>query len=225
MEKIKIGNYFITFRRKKGLKSIRLRLDKNGEFILTTPYLCLKSTALNFAKNNIEWMTKQQNNYVPQKQFKNGDCIILLGNSCTITHNPAHKSGVQLIENTLIVGGEVEFIHRRITDFAKKQLYNYIQNKAIQMADTLGTKPRKITLRNTSSRWGSCSSLKDLNFCWKLAFAPLFVIDYIVAHEVSHLIEMNHGENFWKTVAKLNVEQAEAQIWLRKNGKDLQAIL
>ena len=93
------------------------------------------------------------------------------------------------------------------------------------MAKTLKTKPRKITLRNTSTRWGSCSSLKDLNFCWKLAFSPLFVIDYIVAHEVSHLIEMNHSQAFWTTVAKLNVQQAEAQIWLRKHGQELQSIL
>lgn len=225
MEKIKIGNYFITFRRKKGLKSIRLRMDKNGEFVLTAPYLCLKSTAINFAKNNLEWIIKQKNNYIPQKQFQNGESILLLGNTYIITHNSNHKSGVQINGNCLLIGGETDFIHRRITDFAKKQLYNYIQNKAIQMAQKLGTKPHKITLRNTSSRWGSCSSLKDLNFCWKLAFSPLFVIDYIVAHEVAHLIEMNHSDAFWRTVAQLNVEQAEAQIWLRKNGKILQAIL
>lgn len=225
MEKIKIDDYFILFNRKKGLKSIRLRMDKNGEFILCAPYLCLKSTAVSFAKNNIDWIKKQHQNYIPPKQFKNNDHISLLGKSYIISHNPSHKSGVQAIKDTLIVGGEDNFIHRRITDFAKKQLYQYIQITAIQMAEKLGTKPHKITLRNTSSRWGSCSSLKDLNFCWKLAFAPLYVIDYIIAHEVSHLLEMNHSNAFWKTVAKLNVEQAEAQIWLRKNGKELQAIL
>ncbi|MGN1063532.1 MAG: M48 family metallopeptidase, partial [Alphaproteobacteria bacterium] len=111
----------------------------------------------------------------------------------------------------------------RVRDFIKRTAYEYIQAKALKMAAELGKCPTKITLRDTSSRWGSCSSDKHLSFCWKLALAPDYVLDYIIAHEVSHLCEMNHSPSFWATVGRLNVRQADAQIWLRKNGTELQA--
>ena len=85
-------------------------------------------------------------------------------------------------------------------------------------------KINKVTLKDMTSRWGSCSSAGNLNFCFKLAFAPLFVVDYLIAHEVAHLKEMNHSNAFWETVALMNTEQAKAQSWLRKNGSDLMKI-
>ncbi len=225
MKKIKIGPYFAFFTKKAGTKSIRLRFDKKGDLILSAPWYCRESQAVEFALSNLEWIEKQQLNKIQPHIFTNGETISILGQNYIINHNPTHKSGCCLEGNLLIVGGEADFLHRRVSTFCKEQLYAYIQQKAFKMAQQLNEKPRKITLRDTSSRWGSCSSRKDLNFCWKLVFAPPFVIDYIVAHEVSHLKEMNHSAHFWSTVALLNVEQAEAQIWLRKNGRMLQAIV
>ena len=225
MEKIKIGDYFLFFEKKRKTKNIRLRLNPSGNIILTCPWYCRKAKAISFAEENLEWIKKQTENKIPPIRFQHNDTLTILGTTYQICHNPKHKYGVLCQENLLIVGGDAEFIHRRITDFAKKELYVYIQEKAFQLAEKLNEKPHKITLRNTSTRWGSCSSRKDLNFCWKLVFAPRFVIDYIIAHEVSHLKEMNHSSAFWKTVALLESEHAEAQIWLRKNGKYLQAII
>lgn len=224
MEKIQIGDYFLFFSQKKNTKNIRLRFDKKGNLLLTAPWFCRKATALAFAEKNLEWIKNQTAQQVSSRRFRNGDVIMLLGKEYTVCHNKMHKGGILISQNQLIVGGEAEFIHRRITDFAKQQLYTYIQAKVLEMASVLHEKPQKIVLHNTSSRWGSCSSKKRMNFCWKLAFAPLFVIDYIAAHETAHLKEMNHSVQFWQTVARLNVQQAEAQIWLRKYGATLQAV-
>ena len=224
MEKIQIGDYFLFFCKKAHTKNIRLRFDRKGNLILTAPWFCRKAKAVAFAQQNIDWIQKHAAHQISAKHFQNGDVIMLLGKTYTIFHNPLHKGGVLINDNQLIVGGEETFIHRRITDFAKQRLYEYMQEKVLKMAAALNEKPTKIVLRDTSSRWGSCSSNKRINFCWKLAFAPLFVIDYIAAHETAHLKEMNHGPVFWQTVAKLNVQQAEAQIWLRKHGRELQAV-
>lgn len=224
MEKIQIGDYFLFFYKKSRTKSIRLRFDKKRNLILTAPWYCRKEKALEFARKNFAWIQKQFEHKVALKQFCNNDTITLLGETYIVCHDKTHKGGVEVCKDKLIVGGEASFIHRRITDYAKKRLYFYIQPKLFEMAAILGEKPGKITLRNTSSRWGSCSAKKSMNFCWKLAFAPLFVIDYIAAHETAHLKEMNHSSQFWQTVAQLNVQQAEAQIWLRKHGAEIQAI-
>ncbi len=225
MKKIKIGPYFAFFVKKASTKNIRLRMDKNGNLVLSAPWYCSESKATAFALDNLMWIEKQMQNKLLPHTFSNGEIISILGKNYVIQHNPNHKTGCLLTEGTLTVGGEADFLHRRVTAFCKELLYAYIQQKAIEMAKLLHEKPHKITLRDTSSRWGSCSSRKDLNFCWKLVFAPLYVIDYIVAHEVAHLKEMNHSADFWETVALFNVEQASAQIWLRKHGRELQAIV
>ncbi|MEK9723064.1 MAG: M48 family metallopeptidase, partial [Rhodospirillaceae bacterium] len=88
-------------------------------------------------------------------------------------------------------------------------------------AARLGLAHGRISVRDTRSRWGSCAANGNLNFCWRLIFAPAFVLDYVVAHEVAHLRHPHHGPAFWRTVAALddNVEQAKA--WLRAHGEGL----
>ncbi|MBQ9090374.1 MAG: DUF45 domain-containing protein [Alphaproteobacteria bacterium] len=223
MKKIKIGSYFVFFIQKENLKSIRLRFDKNKNIILSAPLFCSEQQAVSFAKQHLNWIAKQIDTFKTIR-FKNNDTISILGQNYIIEHNPLHKKGTIIQDNHIVVGGESTFLHRRITTFAKEQFYQYAQAKALQMAVQLDTPIQKITLKNSSSRWGSCSSLKNINLCWKLVFAPLDVIDYVIAHEVAHLIEMNHSPKFWAVVSQLNVKQADAQIWLRKNGKTIQSI-
>jgi predicted metal-dependent hydrolase len=81
----------------------------------------------------------------------------------------------------------------------------------------------KITMRDTRSRWGSCTSAGDLMFSWRLVLAPPDVLDYVVAHEVAHLAEMNHSPRFWRQVERLCPDYAASRQWLRRNGAALQA--
>lgn len=203
-------------------KSMKLRLSKDGEAILVLPKWTPKFMGIAFAQKNLDWLKAQKAKIGAPRQFENGTRIDLLGTSYLIEHNPKARGGVFCEDDKLVVTGEIDHLHRRVRDFVKKQAYAYIQEKAIHMAAQLGEKPAKITLRDTSSRWGSCSSNKNLSFCWKLALAPTFVLDYIIAHEVAHLIEMNHSDAFWQVVAKIDTHRATASSWLRKHGSDLQ---
>ena len=88
-------------------------------------------------------------------------------------------------------------------------------------AGRIGAKVRRVTVRDTASRWGSCSANQSLSYCWRLILAPAFVLEYVVAHEVAHLREMNHGPRFWRLVRSLVADIEAPQAWLRKNGTAL----
>lgn len=203
-------------------KSMKLRLSKDGEAVLVLPKWTPKFMGIAFAQKHLDWLKAQKEKIGLPRQFENGTRIELLGTAYTIEHNPRARGGVFIDNDKLVVTGDGAHLHRRVRDFVKKQAYAYIQEKAIRMAARLGEKPAKITLRDTSSRWGSCSSNKNLSFCWKLALAPTFVLDYIIAHEVAHLVQMNHSDAFWAVVAEIDDNRAAAGIWLRKNGAALQ---
>ena len=88
-------------------------------------------------------------------------------------------------------------------------------------AERLQVCPSRIALRDQRTRWGSCSSNATLSFSWRLVLAPGFVLDYVAAHEVAHLIEMNHGAAFWKLVDTTDAEVAPARAWLSRHGRNL----
>jgi predicted metal-dependent hydrolase len=111
---------------------------------------------------------------------------------------------------------------RRVLDFLKRQARAAFETRALAHAETLGVKPSRITVRDTASRWGSCSSARSLSFSWRLILAPDFVLDYVVAHEVAHLREMNHSPRFWKHVRLLMPQMDAAQAWLKTHGRELQ---
>lgn len=221
MKKITLDNFELTFIKRKKQKNIRLSINNKNQIILSAPLFCTDKTAKDFAIKHLNWIKEKITTSNKLQTFANHDIVTILGTTYKINHNINHPSYVKIIDNEIQIGGEEKFIHRKVSNFTKKELLAYIQKKAFLMAKIINKKPNRISLKSTTSRWGSCSSQNNLNFCWKIGFAPLFVIDYLIAHEVSHLKEMNHSPQFWKTVSLLDVKQAEAEIWLRKNGKTL----
>ena len=119
------------------------------------------------------------------------------------------------------VTGQSEHITRRVLDFLKREAKKVLEARAFYYADQLGTAPKHITVRDTASRWGSCSTQRSLSFSWRLILAPAFVLDYVVAHEVAHMREMNHGPRFWRLVEDLVGDVERPQVWLREKGSAL----
>jgi predicted metal-dependent hydrolase len=120
------------------------------------------------------------------------------------------------------VRGQAAHAPRRVLDFLKTEARKTFELRALHHGEILGVKPTRITVRDTSSRWGSCSSARSLSFSWRLILAPEFVLDYVVAHEVAHIKQMNHSPRFWAEVKKLVPDIAAPQRWLRSHGRDLQ---
>ena len=221
---IEIDNLQIEIVRNKRQRTLRLKVNpKTGQPEVSIPWLCPTFMAKSFVQKHLIWIKKNMEQ-TPQKQtFAPQMKISLLGRELTLIHNPASKRGTHIDGNTLVVGGEQPFFGRRVKDFIKAELKNYITDKAKTFATTQNKKVKSVTVRDTFSRWGSCSSAGGLSFSWRLALAPTFVLDYVIAHEVAHLVHMNHSIFFWQTVKQMYPESARAKRWLKENGKILHA--
>jgi predicted metal-dependent hydrolase len=125
---------------------------------------------------------------------------------------------------TLMVSGNPEHAGRRVADHLKRVARRELEHLVAKHAATLGKPVRSISYKDTKSRWGSCTSEGNLSFSWRIAMAPDFVIDYLAAHEVAHLKEMNHGPDFWDTCLELCPRTNEAKRWLKQNGSRLFAV-
>lgn len=121
----------------------------------------------------------------------------------------------------LCVSGAAPFVARRVRDWLMTQARGDLTEAVSRHAAALGHTPTRLTLRDTTTRWGSCSSRGALNFSWRLVMAPPFVLDYLAAHEVAHLRHMNHSATFWATVVGLYPEMDPAEAWLKRHGTTL----
>jgi predicted metal-dependent hydrolase len=108
-----------------------------------------------------------------------------------------------------------------VHDYMKREVRADLQEAVQSCAAALGVKVKRLSIRDQSSRWGSCTSAGSLSFSWRLILAPPFVLDYLAAHEVAHLVEMNHSARFWRVVARICPSMERAKKWLDTSGNDL----
>jgi predicted metal-dependent hydrolase len=121
----------------------------------------------------------------------------------------------------LSVSGHFEHAPRRLENWLRKRAAEAIRARVDSHCESLGLSCRRIGVRDQKSRWGSCSSNGNLSFSWRLIMAPPHVLDYVAAHEVAHLREMNHSPRFWALVRRAVPEYEKAQGWLKANGQEL----
>ena len=103
----------------------------------------------------------------------------------------------------------------------KRQAQADLEKRVAVHARRLGVTYASVSMRSQATRWGSCSATGRLNFNWRLIMAPSFVLDYVAAHEVAHLVEMNHSDAFWDTVAKTLPSMNRGRSWLKAHGRQL----
>jgi predicted metal-dependent hydrolase len=126
-----------------------------------------------------------------------------------------------MADGEIHVAGHGEHLPRRVQDWLKFEARREIARRAHEKAELIGKKIRRISLKDPKTRWGSCSPSGCLSFTWRLIFAPPHVIDYVVAHEVAHMRELNHGPRFWRTVSELTRHEKSARHWLQTEGLHL----
>lgn len=208
-------------------KRLTLRLDKiNGRLAVTVPPGCCERDALGFAERHRDWVRRRLADLPARVVFADGVEVPLLGQAHRIRHCPELRGGVRRSGAELQVSGAVEHLPRRVTDFLKAEARREIVPRAKHFAEIVGgdgkARPlRRITLRDTRSRWGSCTSRGDLNFSWRLILAPEPVLHYVVAHEAAHLRHLNHSPQFWGLLGELVTDIDGPTQWLRRNGAQL----
>lgn len=203
-------------------KRLTLRIDAKERLpILTIPSRCSAKRAVEFVEMHRAWLEENLQKIPAVKHFENGEKISLMGKEYTINHCPQKRCGVMIEEDNIVVSGSKEFLHRRICDFIKKKAQEQLLKKSQTLANKIGCRVNHVSIKDTKSRWGSCSSLENINYNWRICLAPKYVINYLVAHEVSHLLHQDHSREFWQCVKKLCPDAAKGRLWLKNYGKEL----
>jgi len=214
----------LRVRRHPKARSIILRIDdRDGGVTLVLPRRTSLSEGLRFAAGKQAWIARRLAALPPRTAFADGVAVPLLGVPHLIRHRPEGRGGVRQEGGEIHVFGRAEFLPRRLTDWLKAEAKREIQPRAREKAARINRQVERITVRELRSRWGSCSGTGRLSFCWRLILAPEAVLDYVVAHEVAHLAEMNHGPPFRRLLGELAAGGVkEAERWLRRHGPGLQ---
>ncbi len=121
----------------------------------------------------------------------------------------------------IAVSGEAAFVAAALKDFLKREARRDIDEAVRRHAARLGVTIRRISIKDTVSRWGSCAADGSLSFSWRMILAPPFVLDYLAAHEVAHRVEMNHSARYWRVVASIYPDFERAEAWLKRHGSGL----
>ena len=201
---------------------LTLKIDEKERIpVLAVPRFCSRKQAVEFVNNHIDWIVNSLNKLPELKYFADGETFLLFGEKVTVKHCPEARRGVWLDNNLLMVSGAKEFVHRRVKDYIKARAGDEFYARSLSLAQKIGQKLIGVSIKDTTSRWGSCSTLNHINYSWRIALAPDYVIDYLMAHEVSHLRHHDHSEEFWSCVASLCPEWSNGRIWLKRYGKTL----
>ena len=196
-----------------------------GEVTVVAPSRHSLNNALDFARSEREWIAKRLENVPPPVMLGLGAKIPFRGEMHVIRKGEEKRRPVWVDrendEPVIRVSGQSEHAERRVQDFLKREARKSLDARAQTHAAEIGVTPKRITVRDTASRWGSCSTARSLSFSWRLIMAPTFVLDYVVAHEIAHLREMNHGPRFWRLVEELVPDVNRPQRWLAQNGSAL----
>lgn len=217
----------VRFRVNPRAKRLIMRLDpKSGEAVITAPKNRDFSAAKKFAAERAGWLEAQSARLPEELSLKPGAIIPFRGIPHRLTRS-AETGKIHIIAGEPpsidCPGAEITFADRLIRFFrmeARRDITAAVDHHAAR----LGAQPSGITIRDTRSRWGSCSSKGNLNFSWRLILAPPEVLDYVAAHEVAHLIEMNHSPAFWAQVEKTYGPHTSARNWLKRHGASLHAV-
>jgi predicted metal-dependent hydrolase len=218
--------YRVALKRLASARRFTLRVRAaSRDVLLTMPTRSSLKSAREFAEGHAGWIGARLAKLPQPIAFVPGSVTPLRGLDHRIVHRPGERGVVWTQAgrpNPLIcVSGETPHVARRVADFLKREARKDLEAAVARHAGRLSVKPRGIVLRDTASRWGSCSSTGRLNFSWRLILAPPYVLDYLAAHEVAHIVHMNHSPLFWKLTRRLFPETERAEAWLKANGAAL----
>jgi predicted metal-dependent hydrolase len=220
--------YLVRVRRHRQARRYTLRIDASSrEVVLTIPPRGSIREAREFAQKHGGWIAARLKRLPEAAPFAQGSDVPLRGMAHTIVHRRGQRGTVWTETSVggdrllLCAAGEAAHLNRRVHDFLKREAARDLAAASRRYADQLGVTIKRISVRDQSSRWGSCSNTGVLSFSWRLVLAPPFVLEYLAAHEVCHLVELNHSPRFWRLVNRLYPNCERAKTWLDVHGTDL----
>lgn len=209
----------VSIRVSRRARRIALRINAAERKVeLVLPRGVPASQGLRFAAAKRGWIAARLAALPQRVPFVDGAVVPILG----VPHKVHHELGssappVAVSNGKIHVRCSSEHVTRRVRDHLVGMARTELSRRAHLLAARIGREVTRVSVRDTRSRWGSCSGRGNISFSWRLIFAPEPVIDYVVAHEVAHLIEMNHGPRFWRLVEELSPTSAAPRGWLKRH--------
>jgi len=219
--------YPVRIRRHRQARRYTLRIHAaTREVVLTMPPRGSVREAKQFAQKHGGWIAARLHRLPQAAPFTDGTRLPLRGAEHRIVHRPGARGTVWIEPGTdgmplLCVAGDAPHVDRRVSDYLAREARRDLEAASRRAAVALGVAIKRVSVRDQSSRWGSCSSTGVLSYSWRLILAPAFVLEYLAVHEVAHLVEMNHSPRFWRLVHRHCPEAHRAKAWLDAHGSDL----
>lgn len=215
------GDIAVLLRRSSRARRMTLRVTRaEGQVILTLPLRASLTEGRAFAESRLDWLRNVRAELSPAPEVVFGALFPVEGAMLEIAPNPGRGTR---IEDARLLIPAARSPGPVVAAFLRQLAHARLIAACDRHAARLGRPFRAITLRDTRSRWGSCTQDGRLMFSWRLAMAPPQVLDYVAAHEVAHLAHMDHSPAFWAATGRLFPDYAVQRKWLRRHGSELLA--
>ena len=221
---ISVGKHKIPLlvRKNKQSKNYKLTFDKkNLRALISIPKYITFIEGIKFAEENKDWLLSQLEEIYPINYISDGTKLLFDDEIKEVIFLNNNENKVYTTKDNIYVIDKKSAHSRRLQTWIKEELLKKVISIVTRLSNELDVKTNNIKLSNSFSSWGYCNSNRDISINWRLAFSPNYVLKYIIAHELCHLREFNHGKNFWSLVDSVCPEMQEAITWLKKNENNL----
>ena len=212
----------VHWRRSAKARRVSLKISpREAAVIVTLPPRAHRRAGMALLNEHAAWVTQRLAAMETPPALAPGAQVFVGDVLHTIIHAPERRGGLAVEGGCLMVSGGLEFLPRRVMDFLRAEAARRINLAIPPHAEALGVRPRAVRLKDTQTRWGSCAANGTIAFSWRLVMAPDWVLDYVVAHELAHLRELNHSPRFWALVEARTPHRDAATAWLKANAARL----
>jgi predicted metal-dependent hydrolase len=212
----------VQWRHSARARRVSLRIDpRSSSVVVTLPDQTGRAAGMAMLTDHAGWIASHLAALPAALTFADGTMVPVAGEPHRIRHISEGEGSAWLEAGEIHVPGDPAFLAGRVTDLLWAEARRRLGAIVAAKCAIAGLSARRVTVKDTRTRWGSCTPDGTLMFCWRLVMAPMLVQDYAVAHEVAHLRHMNHGPRFWALVRELTLHEEEAVGWLRLDGATL----
>ena len=208
-------------------RSLRLKISALGKLTVSTPPRVSSHQIQHFLDQHAPWIQQHLALIQSRRAEVNHNLISIFGKfyQASLEQTTTQPIGVQIIEGKLQINAATPILNlkapvaqKMLIRFLKRIATHYLSERTTALATLMATNFQKITLREQTSRWGSCSSSGNLNFNWRLVHFPTNIIDYVIIHELAHRHHLNHSAAFWQVVARFDPEYSKHRGWLKRDA-------
>ena len=204
-------------------RSIAIQITSQGEIVIRAPIKCSEKIIEKAINERLDWIEKHKQKILKAKEQNSEilsyDKVLFLGVKQNIIFK--EKAKFEHIENNFIIPKKYENlepkIKRLITKFMIQEAESYFKSRVEYYSKEMNLTPKSLKICNSKRIWGSCSKTADLKLNWRLIMLNPELIDYVIVHEFSHMIEFNHSKNFWKLVENILKDYKQRRALLKKN--------